>query len=1111
MLYRKLLSLGVKIHHALAGTEWCRRRLGRMLLAAGLTLWLLTTAGMPASAQDVSLGDGTWAWQNPLPQGNALYSMTGVNANHVWAVGYTGAILMWDGNHWVGQDSGVATALNGVWAADKDNVWAVGIWGIILKWDGSRWNRQSSGIETPIYAVWGADASNVWAVGEWGIILKWDGSQWSRQSSGIDSRLYAVWGLDANNVWAAGADGVMLKWDGVNWSSQMDNESGTVRSIWGTSADNLWAVGDSGLLLKWDGGSWSGQTPQWLNESDDGRIGLRSVWGTDTNNVWAVGEFGRILKWDGNSWSLQSSGARSHLYAVWGVDANHVWAVGDSGVSLSWDGSNWYGEDDYPKILFLDFWSADANNVWVVSGLNTILKWNGSSWSIQNSGGYKTLYGVWGLDPNNIWAVGGLGTILKWNGSSWISQSSGVNKTLYGVWGTDVSHMWIVGTMGTVLKWDGSSWGTQNVDPNTSFYGVWGTDASNVWIVGDQGAIYNWNGSNWSKQTTGVRSTLNDVWGLDADHVWAVGEDGTIVMWNGSSWETQSSGAESHLQSLAGLDANNVWAVGGDGTIVKWNGSSWSSRNTGTITSLFSIRSIDANSVWAIGGLGVILRAVRYPLQVTGGHGSISSDSGGINCGGVCSAAFDKGTVVTLTALADVGYSFAGWSGDASGPDNPLVLTIDGSKSITAAFTLNSYPLRVSKSNGGKVTSESTGIDCGTSCTNSYSHGTVVTLTALADSGYSFAGWSGGASGTDNPLVLTIDGSKSITANFTRNSYVLSVSKSGGGKISSTPAGIDCGASCAADFGYGEIVMLAALADDGYSFTGWDGACSGLDACRIAMDDAKEVTAAFIQLHGPQAQADVAATLAGETLLIDVLANDLRGDSPSLALHSVAQPASGGAAAVEDNQVRFTPSAGYSGAATFIYTVEDGNGLTGSAAVAVTVAAQEESRDKPQVLPLLNPAAGSVVTVTTSGGSTIIQLPAGAINDTGQPLALVYSEIVTPIPPPPAAQFAGRTFVLTLFDGAQPQPGYRFAKPILLTLSYDPMLVADASKIIFYYYDEASGQWSGDGIALVDVDESIHTVTISVAHLTLFAMLFPSAPVDVEWKLYLPEVTNKVS
>jgi uncharacterized repeat protein (TIGR02543 family) len=48
---------------------------------------------------------------------------------------------------------------------------------------------------------------------------------------------------------------------------------------------------------------------------------------------------------------------------------------------------------------------------------------------------------------------------------------------------------------------------------------------------------------------------------------------------------------------------------------------------------------------------------------------------------------YDDGTEVTLTATPSGGHTFTGWSGNASGTDNPLTVTMNGSKNITAIFS----------------------------------------------------------------------------------------------------------------------------------------------------------------------------------------------------------------------------------------------------------------------------------------------------------------------------------------------------------------------------------------------------------------------------------------
>jgi len=72
------------------------------------------------------------------------------------------------------------------------------------------------------------------------------------------------------------------------------------------------------------------------------------------------------------------------------------------------------------------------------------------------------------------------------------------------------------------------------------------------------------------------------------------------------------------------------------------------------------------------------------------GIGTVTSSPEGITCGGTCLAGFDFGTIVTLTATADSGSFFSGWSGD---PDcNDGMVTLDANKSCTADFTSNSPP-----------------------------------------------------------------------------------------------------------------------------------------------------------------------------------------------------------------------------------------------------------------------------------------------------------------------------------------------------------------------------------------------------------------------------------
>ena len=89
----------------------------------------------------------------------------------------------------------------------------------------------------------------------------------------------------------------------------------------------------------------------------------------------------------------------------------------------------------------------------------------------------------------------------------------------------------------------------------------------------------------------------------------------------------------------------------------------------------------------------------------------------------------------------------------------------------------------------------------------------------------------------------------------------------------------------------------------------------------------------------PVATADAATTAASVSVLVSVLANDTDPDGDGLALTAVGTPSSG-TATIQGTQVLYAPAAGFTGTATFGYTVSDGRGGSADGTVTVTVAAE---------------------------------------------------------------------------------------------------------------------------------------------------------------------------
>jgi len=108
-------------------------------------------------------------------------------------------------------------------------------------------------------------------------------------------------------------------------------------------------------------------------------------------------------------------------------------------------------------------------------------------------------------------------------------------------------------------------------------------------------------------------------------------------------------------------------------------------------------------------------------------------------------------------------------AGDSSLPfDQRGVSRPQGSAADIGAVEAIQYVLTVDKvgTGTGTITTAPAGISCGSTCSDTFVSGTVVTLTAAAEPNSIFLGWVGeGCSGTDS-CVVTMDAAKLLTATF---------------------------------------------------------------------------------------------------------------------------------------------------------------------------------------------------------------------------------------------------------------------------------------------------------------------------------------------------------
>jgi uncharacterized repeat protein (TIGR02543 family) len=144
------------------------------------------------------------------------------------------------------------------------------------------------------------------------------------------------------------------------------------------------------------------------------------------------------------------------------------------------------------------------------------------------------------------------------------------------------------------------------------------------------------------------------------------------------------------------------------------------------------------------------------------GQGS-SPTASPANSTGCPAGQYVAGQSISLSgAVPDTGWQIANWAGtadDASTASTNALTMPASAHTAGVTYAQIEYTLTVNTVGSGSVTSNP--------AQASYHHGDVVTLTATADSGWSFDGWSGDLTGIESPKAITMDGDKSVTATFT--------------------------------------------------------------------------------------------------------------------------------------------------------------------------------------------------------------------------------------------------------------------------------------------------------------------------------------------------------
>ena len=213
---------------------------------------------------------------------------------------------------------------------------------------------------------------------------------------------------------------------------------------------------------------------------------------------------------------------------------------------------------------------------------------------------------------------------------------------------------------------------------------------------------------------------------------------------------------------------------------------------------------------------------------------------------------YNIGTVIELTAKPSEEWMFKEWKEDLTGTESPKEITIDKAKNVTAVFIKKQYPLTVEIKGEGTVAEKV--IKAGAA--SDYNSGTVVELTANTDKeGWEFKLWTLDLISNDNPAQITIDGPKTVKAEFVKKQFPVNITieGEGGGTVD---AEVIKGLKVDSEYDYGTELKLTAKplsyfvnnVSVEWEFSSWKGDIKGTENPQtVIVDTIKAITAVFVK------------------------------------------------------------------------------------------------------------------------------------------------------------------------------------------------------------------------------------------------------------------------
>jgi photosystem II stability/assembly factor-like uncharacterized protein len=289
------------------------------VVLAGILIPALATAYLSTGPS----GDRSWFWQNQLPQGNPLRSMSWIGTSDGWAVGVSGTALRTTdgGRTWIAQDPRTTRDLTGVSFATTTTGWAVGLAGTIkMTGDGgATWTTQTAGTASNLRAVSFANSNVGVAVGDTGTSTSTirytadGGTTWRAATTTSTVGLSSVQMVSATTGWAVGGAGMLLKTvdGGASWTVRPSPTTAGLAAISFAPGGVVGYFVGNAVLPNWTIYRTANSGATWTAVSGlgaTGAINLFDVNTLDASSAIAVGSNGQIRRTNdgGTTWTNQS-------------------------------------------------------------------------------------------------------------------------------------------------------------------------------------------------------------------------------------------------------------------------------------------------------------------------------------------------------------------------------------------------------------------------------------------------------------------------------------------------------------------------------------------------------------------------------------------------------------------------------------------------------------------------------------------------------------------------------------------------------------------------------------------------------------------------------------